>query len=131
MEEYDKINWLRIRMVGLKHWLMWYGLQKRLQNILVAEFPKSGGTWFCKMLTDATGLPLPRDYKIPKFEKSILHGVHFYQERFGKTLYVVRDGRDVMVSAYYYFLFRNEKNLQYGVDRYRNCLLYTSDAADE
>ena len=37
---------------------------------------------------------------------------------------VIRDGRDTVVSAYYYMCFKNEINRQFGVDRYRKALQF-------
>lgn len=110
----------RVRLVAAMLWSMWYIFKQRIGHVLVAEYPKSGASWFCKMLSEATGLPNPSSYQIPKFEPSILHAVNFYNQRFGKTICVIRDGRDVMVSAYYFLLFKNDKNFTWGVERYRN-----------
>ncbi len=108
-----------VRYVSVFHYVMWNILKKRLNNVLVAEFPKSGGSWFCKMLADATGLPQPSNYELPKIQTSILHGVFFNEKKLGKTICIVRDGRDVMVSAYFFFLFKNDKNIGFSIDKRR------------
>lgn len=108
-----------VRSVGGMHWLMWYCFSRAYGNILVAEYPKSGASWFSNMLADATGVPYPQNFAFPKLEHSILHGVYLYHSRFEKVICVVRDGRDVMVSAYYHFLFKNEKNKEFAINRTR------------
>ncbi|MGB7328984.1 MAG: hypothetical protein WBD31_29155, partial [Rubripirellula sp.] len=47
--------------------------------VLVNEFPKSGGTWFCRMLHDVTGMPFP-DNKLPTHRQSIFkqHSIRDY-----------------------------------------------------
>lgn len=117
-----KISLFRFRLVGLIHWIMWNFKIPKIDHIFVSEFPKSGGTWFCKMLEDITGITQPDNYRVPKFTRSILHGHQPYKKKFENVICIVRDGRDVMVSAYYFFLLKNDRNLDYGVNKYRNLL---------
>ncbi len=98
-----------IRLAAIQRLLWWYGLNEYLNLVLVTEFPKSGGSWLCAMLADILNIPFPRNVA-PKFESSIMHGHFLYHRQFGRTIGLIRDGRDVMVSAYYYFLFENERN---------------------
>ncbi len=86
---------------------MWYYMNKSLNLVLVSEYPKCGATWFCNMLQEVIDLPFPRnDY--PKLESCIMQGHYLYNRKFDKMIGVIRDGRDVMVSAYFYYLFDNE-----------------------
>ena len=52
----------------------------------------------------------------------ILRSTHLYSQRFCNVTVVMRDGRDIMVSAYYHFLFPNEANLDFAVQRKRALL---------
>lgn len=88
---------------------MWRYLASRLSLVLVTEYPKSGGTWAAQMISDYTGLPFPRNCA-PRLEPCILHGHRAFDPAFRNVCCVLRDGRDVMVSAYYHMLFENEKN---------------------
>ncbi|UGU14376.1 sulfotransferase domain-containing protein [Sinomicrobium kalidii] len=97
---------------------MWHFLSNKLDLILVTEFPKSGASWFCQMLADASNIPFPRNIS-PTFERSIMHGHHLFNPRMGKAICVIRDGRDVMVSAYFHFLFDNSHNNPGGVTYHR------------
>lgn len=99
-----------IRLYALQRLLMWHALSVRLPLYLVAEFPKSGGTWFSQMLADYLGLPFARNTLRPSMRSSVLHGHHLYNSRFHNVFCVIRDGRDVTISAYYHWLFENEWN---------------------
>ena len=86
---------------------MWRYLGSKLDLVLVSEYPKCGATWFCNMLHELVELPFPRN-SFPPLESCVMQGHHMYNARFNKIIGVIRDGRDVMVSAYYYYLFDNE-----------------------
>jgi len=74
---------------------------------LVNEYPKSGGSWFAQMLSDALDLPFPRN-RLPMLRNSMLHGHYNYNSNLGNCCVVWRDGRDVMVSWYYHKIIGNE-----------------------
>lgn len=80
---------------------------KNPEIIKITEFPKAGGTWLGNLIAGVTNIPFPRN-RIPETGPKILHGHYCFQKGFGKTIAHVRDGRDIMVSAYYHFLFENE-----------------------
>jgi len=108
----------QIRLASLKRLFMWHYLGKRINCVLINEYPKSGGTWFSKMMADAADIPYPQ-FKAPDFEPCVLHGMHRYKKRFGKVIYLLRDGRDVMVSGYYHFLIKHDINPQFMIDEHR------------
>ena len=103
----DKRGYIERKISVLKHQCLWYVFSKNYDLILVSEYPKSGGTWYCQMLADYLALPYPRN-QIPKFEKSILHSHYPYHKSFNKPVCVLRDGRDVMVSYYHHMYFGND-----------------------
>lgn len=113
-----------VRSRALKRLAMWHGLSGRLPIYLVPEFPKSGGTWFSQMLSDCMDLPFPRNTNAAKIQKCVLSGHHMYSPHFKNVVVVIRDGRDAMVSMYYYMLFKNEINRQFGVDLHRKHLRF-------
>ncbi|MEM6299905.1 MAG: sulfotransferase domain-containing protein [Bacteroidota bacterium] len=114
----DQIAKFSFKINGGIRWLMWNYLTDPLNLVLVSEFPKSGGTWFSQMLADALNIPFPRN-RIPNDTPCLLHGHHLYKKNFGKMIGVVRDGRDIMVSAYHHFLLKNDKNTDYAINFYR------------
>ena len=62
MSSIDKPTSLaEIRWYALKRKLMWWGLANIYDAYLVAEFPKSGGTWFSQMLAEYLCLPFSRN----------------------------------------------------------------------
>jgi len=107
-----------IRLAAFKRLAMWHVLSGPLNLVLVTEFPKAGGSWFCQMLAEAAELPFPRNVA-PRLEPCVMHGHHLPRAHFGKTVGIVRDGRDIAVSAYFHFLFENERNSPFSVRRHR------------
>lgn len=110
---------LTIKLAAFKRMLMWYFLNKEFKLILVSEFPKSGGSWFSQLLSDALNIPFPRN-TYAKFERCLMHGHYLHHRKFGKVICVMRDGRDVMVSAYYHLLFENNRNASHLVRYWRD-----------
>ena len=86
--------------------------------ILLTEYPRSGGTWLGQMLSAYLDIPFPRN-TFPVFRTSVVHG-HFLPfqkaERIHRIVWLVRDGRDVMVSMYYHSLLPNEENIKHPKD---------------
>lgn len=111
-------RWI-LRRRALKRFGMWHLASGVLPLYLVTEFPKSGGTWYSQMLSSYLGLPFARNNNPQEFTSSVLHGVHPYHPWLRNTSVVLRDGRDIMVSAYYHFLFDNEVNAAYAVQEKR------------
>lgn len=97
-----------------------------MSRIVVAEYPKSGGTWFVNLLGDALSLPKRDIYvddgynvfdvtKHPWYEGEQSLGLkesciikshefpgsqlHNFQAKF---IHLIRDGRDVVTSKYFY-----------------------------
>ena len=66
---------LRVRMESVKRIGLVYGLSHALGIYVVTEYPKSGGTWFCQMLSTYLDLPFARNNNRQVIGKSILHGV--------------------------------------------------------
>lgn len=74
-------------------------------KIVLTEHPRSGGTWVGQMLAYCLNVPNPRN-RLPPRRRCLVHG-HFLQVSPANDIVVVwRDGRDVMVSYYYYALFQ-------------------------
>lgn len=96
-----------IKLHAAQRYLVWHYLQPFVNNIRVCEFPKSGGTWLSQMLSDLFEIPYPRNSGLP-IRKCIQHE-HYAGPSKHKTIMVVRDGRDVMTSAYFHFLVANKE----------------------
>lgn len=78
-------------------------------NLIVNEYPKSGGSWLSQMLAEATGLPFPR-MRLPML-RSCLMQTHTLDPRGMRDVVVIwRDGRDVMVSYYHHLVIGQESS---------------------
>lgn len=67
----------------------------------IMEFPKCGGSWVRNMLRDVVAQrAADRGQALPP----VLHGHWRYTAHVNPAIYVIRDGRDVVVSLYFYHL---------------------------
>jgi len=103
IEQKKSLWWRRLNMLvkrAMVHNVRGFGLPK----IVLTEHPRSGGTWVSQMLADYLGIPAPRN-RLPTYRRCILHGHYLYVADPHDTIVMWRDGRDVIVSLYYYHLF--------------------------
>jgi hypothetical protein len=71
----------------------------------VIEFPKSGGSWLADMLADYFGLERPVQPRFPVLRPVVFHAHWSYTPRLAPVAYLVRDGRDAAISAYFRLLW--------------------------
>jgi len=102
-------TYFELKRDAVYRYILWQTTLGNQQNLYLAEFPKSGGTWLAQMLAGLLSLPFPRNNSVSR-QPCILHGHHQIRPKNKRVIHLTRDGRDVMVSAYYYFLI-NEKNI--------------------
>lgn len=69
-------------------------------TISINEYPKSGGTWVCRMIRDVTGFRFD-DNAIPRPGRSVVK-YHRLPLAVKRQAVVVRDPRDVFVSFYFH-----------------------------
>jgi len=74
---------------------------------VINEYPKSGGSWVGQMLSEAIGIPFPRN-TYPPFRSILMQGHFIHPFGLRNVLVLWRDGRDVMVSWYHHCLFHHE-----------------------
>lgn len=110
---------ISIKIDALQRLIMWHTLSGKFPLYLVAEYPKSGGSWVSQMLSSYFNIPYPRDQR-PPLKSCILQGHHLYHSNFKNVFCVIRDGRDIMVSYYFYSLFHNDRNYPFAVKNMRN-----------
>jgi hypothetical protein len=109
-------------MIKERNSLLWYKLNGALRhlvsrvvspvigsNLVLTEYPKSGGSWICQMLAELMEMEFPRN-RLPTFTNTIIQAHYLNGLLIKKPVVVYRDGRDVMVSLYHYSMFVNEKN---------------------
>ena len=82
----------------------------RSRSVFVLGYPKSGTNWCCKLLGSCLDLPVYEFWKQrgPVLAPSVLH-LHRFATVPARTVYVVRDGRDIAVS--YYFAYVRDLHL--------------------
>lgn len=69
-----------------------------------AGYPKSGTVWLCQLMGAYLGVPYPQNYRMPIAMRSVVHAHWLHDARMPPTAYIVRDGRDVMVSFYFFHM---------------------------
>lgn len=90
-------------------YLMIHFLSDKIPLYIINEYPKSGGTWLGQMLSKALDVPFPRN-QMPKLCPSIMH-CHFIEPWGMNNIVIVwRDGRDIIISWYYYCFFKQGTN---------------------
>jgi len=77
-------------------------------NVVVNEFPKSGGSWFSQMLAETLEMPFPR-HRLPMARSCIMQCHILNPWNMRNVVLVWRDGRDVAVSLYHHLLMGHEK----------------------
>lgn len=68
----------------------------------VCEYPKAGGTWLSRMVADYLDIPMPQYTMMPLGCECVIHNHWMFNPRLRRVFYLYRDGRDVMVSFYFY-----------------------------
>jgi len=113
-------------------------LKSRSDDCFIASFPRSGSTWLRTILTNVL---VPEANSNPDIFNKKIPGVGFrnmfdvnrmtsprllkthtnWRPAIGRAIYVVRDGRDAIVSLYHYQITRRQKNLTFETfySRYR------------
>lgn len=120
----ERINWF---MRGAAHHTtMWIGARfgEKFPMHFVCGYPRSGTTWFSELLADYLNLPRPNMYIFPIGFASVIHTHVPPSHRLNDCFYVVRDGRDSIVSAYFKAIERLKNDTP---DVYRNKLLKVFD----
>jgi len=75
---------------------------------VVNEYPRSGGSWVTQLLSAALTVPIfpSRTAETAKFRSYVVHGHRLRPFGLRNVVAVWRDGRDVMVSYYFFHYFR-------------------------
>lgn len=101
-------------------------LQKRPDDKFIVSYPRSGSTWLRTILVnvlrpDAESNPDVFNVVIPGLSWRNVHQINrmpsprilkshtWYRSEIAPTVYLVRDGRDVLVSLYHYMITRQRK----------------------
>jgi hypothetical protein len=75
-------------------------------SVYVLGYIKSGTNWLCHLLSSALSIPILEIWKIngPRYDHCIFHMHRFIPVEHvrRRTVYLMRDGRDTIVSAYFH-----------------------------
>ena len=82
-------------------WFLGTRFPKSIPLVFVLGYPKSGTTWACQLAADYLQLPFPRYSLLPVGFPAVVHGHERVSKKYPKGIYVVRDGRDALVSHYF------------------------------
>lgn len=103
---------------------------RQIGFVYVGGFPKSGTTWISQLVAQYLGLPMI-DHTLswlPLGVSCVLHQHWGYSPELDREIYVIRDGRDVMVSLYMNLMkrlvtFREKRAAFGGLNRVERALL--------
>ena len=93
------------RLIGLsKRSSIFLGTRfpKTFPLLFVLGYPKSGTSWMCQLLADYLRLPFPQHSLFPLGCEAVLHSFEAPSKKYKRGVYMVRDGRDTVVSAYFH-----------------------------
>ena len=102
------MNFVERKYNSLVRYVYWHYFSKKLNLFQIVEYPKSGGTWMTQLISKYLDTYYPRNV-VPKFKHAVIHGHYKYSDSFNKIVYVVRDGRDIMVSYYFHYVIGNSR----------------------
>lgn len=103
------MHWLETKLNSVFRIVMCYGFSNLLPLYIVTEYPRSGGSWFAQMISEYLDIPFRRN-QLPRFESCVMHGHYLHFPSMRNVFVVLRDGRDTMVSFYFYSFFENERS---------------------
>lgn len=117
VEQQDSRLW-HVTNAGLRQAILRGATRPFSRNVVVNEYPKSGGSWLCQMLAEALSLPFPRN-RLPMIRSCLMQTHTLTPWNIRQPVIVWRDGRDVMVSLYHHVLIGHERTSPQRLAGYR------------
>ena len=82
-------------------WILGTRFPKVVPLVFVVGYPKSGTSWATQLVADYLQLPFPRFSLLPVGFPAVVQGHQRVWKSYPSAVYVLRDGRDALVSAYF------------------------------
>ena len=101
----DRSRFKPRRLRSVSHHITWFcgaRIPRIIPLVFVTGFPKSGTTWACQLVADYLQLPFPKGAILPIGCSAVVHGHQLVNPRMKRCVYVMRDGRDVYTSLYFF-----------------------------
>ena len=102
---------VRARYEQLMYWtsIAWdLACPAKSKGVYVLGYVKSGTNWLCNLLSGALNIPVLEswEYRYPRLGPSIfhMHRILPIESARRRTVYIMRDGRDTVVSYFYQFI---------------------------
>lgn len=97
----------QVRLIALSHYVSYFLASKMPQTfpiLFVVGYPKCGTTWACQLMADYFQIPFANQSLLPVGMQSVMHGHQRIWPDGPPAAYVIRDGRDTMISMYFYLI---------------------------
>jgi Sulfotransferase domain len=97
----------QVRLIALSHYASYFlasKMPKTFPILFVVGYPKCGTTWVCQLMADYFQIPFANQSLLPVGMQSVMHGHQRIWPDGPPAAYVLRDGRDAMVSMYFYLI---------------------------
>ena len=78
--------------------------RKSIPIVFVVAYPKCGTTWVTQLVADYLQLPYLRNTLLPVGCPAVVHTHVRVRRSFPRGVYVLRDGRDALVSQYFWLM---------------------------
>ena len=88
-------------------WLLGKSFPSLFPLVFVLGYPKSGTSWSCQLVAECLRLPFPQHSILPIGCAAVVHGHEALTPLYPRAVYVMRDGRDALVSMYFHQQLNN------------------------
>jgi len=130
-EFHNNLSLRAIKIRALSHHITWRlgaYFPDAFPFVFVVGYPRSGTVWVCELIADFLKVPFPKNSLLPVGCPAVVHGHETVWPQYRHCVYVLRDGRDSLVSNY--FLIRRRTKTNSPKDLHRIWRRYLDHAKD-